>query len=211
MRQKTSTVPLSPKHSAHSRHGPQLSFPCTRESIYPHTPDAAFRNTLPTTNNKRNDNTVAIPIYYTRYTMGPRVREDDKIRDRKRLIDQRVGITKMRQDTSTAPLSHKHSAHSRHGPQLSFPCTRETIQPHAPDAAFGNILTEIDNIEQSNINTGNEAVIPSHTTCCTMGPRVREDDKIREKRLGTKASKRQKWRVATKETENLEPHSSKQT
>ncbi len=51
--------------------------------------------------------------------MGPRVREDDKIRDRKRLIDrsykEEVGITKMRQDTSTAPLSPKHSAH-RHAP-----------------------------------------------------------------------------------------------
>ncbi len=50
--------------------------------------------------------------------MGPRVREDDKIRDRKRLIDQsykeEVGITKMRQGTSTAPLSPKHSAHLHH-------------------------------------------------------------------------------------------------
>ncbi len=52
--------------------------------------------------------------------MGPRVREDDEIRDRKRLIDRRykeeVGISKdeMRQDTSTAPLSHKRSAHRRH-------------------------------------------------------------------------------------------------
>ncbi|HAS8239266.1 TPA: hypothetical protein I7742_06625 [Vibrio vulnificus] len=58
--------------------------------------------------------------------MGPRVREDDKIRDRKRLIDrsykEEVGITNMRQDTSTALLSHKHSEH-RHTPP-SFPCTR---------------------------------------------------------------------------------------
>ncbi len=52
--------------------------------------------------------------------MGPRAREDDKIRDRKRLIDQsykeEVGITKMGQDTSTALLSHKHSAHRHHTP-----------------------------------------------------------------------------------------------
>ncbi len=77
-------------------------------------------NTLTAKNNKNNDNAVVIPTHYTRYTMGPRVREDDKIRDRKRLIDQsykeEVGVTKMRQDTSTAPLSHKHSAHSRHAP-----------------------------------------------------------------------------------------------
>ncbi len=80
--------------------------------------DAAFGNTLPTTDSKSNDNTVAMPTHNTRYTMGPRLREDDKIRDRKRLIDrsykEEVGITKMRQDTSTAPLSHKHSAHRRH-------------------------------------------------------------------------------------------------
>ncbi|BAC93131.1 hypothetical protein [Vibrio vulnificus YJ016] len=51
---------------------------------------------------------------------------------------------------------------------------------YSPDATFENALTALDNIEQSNINTGNEAVIPSHTTCCTMGPRVREDDEIGE-------------------------------
>ncbi|EGR0081453.1 hypothetical protein FR263_05070 [Vibrio vulnificus] len=55
-------------------------------------------NALTATDNKRNDNTVAIPTHYTRYTMGPRVREDDEIRDRKRLIDRRykeeVGISK---------------------------------------------------------------------------------------------------------------------
>ncbi len=118
MRQGTSTAPLSHKHSAHRRHGPQLSFPCTRETIYPHAPGAALGNTLTATNNKNNVNTVAIPTYYTRYTMGPRVREDDEIRDRKGLIDrsykEEVGITKMRQDKPTAPLSHKHSAHRRH-------------------------------------------------------------------------------------------------
>ncbi|EIE1226045.1 hypothetical protein ACA895_001773 [Vibrio vulnificus] len=87
----------------------------------------------------------------------------------------------MRQDKPTAPLSHKHSAHSRHGPQLSFPCTRETIQPHAPDAAFGNALTAIgNNIEQPNSNNGSKGVTPNHNTCCTMGPRVREDDELRD-------------------------------
>ncbi|HAS6142854.1 TPA: hypothetical protein ACGVBQ_002689 [Vibrio vulnificus] len=87
----------------------------------------------------------------------------------------------MRQDTSTAPLSHKHSAHRRHGPQLSFPCTRETIQPHAPDAAFENALTTIDNcIEQNQQQHVNVAVTTSHTTHYTMGPRVREDDELRD-------------------------------
>ncbi len=79
MRQDTSTTPLSRKNSAHH----QPSFPCTRETIYPHTLDAAFGNTLATTDNKSNDNTVAMPTHYTRRTMGPRVREDDEIRDKR--------------------------------------------------------------------------------------------------------------------------------
>ncbi len=86
----------------------------------------------------------------------------------------------MRQDTSTAPLSPKHSAH-HHAPQLSFPCTRETIQPHAPDATFENTLTAIDNIEHPNSNTGSKAVTPNHNTRYTMGPRIREDDELRER------------------------------
>ncbi len=141
---------------------PQPSFPCTRETIHPHAPDATFENTLTAIgnieqSNSNNGSKGVTPNHTTCCTMGPRVREDDKIRDRKRLIDQsykeEVGITKMRQDTSTRYSHIKNSAHSRHGPQLSFPCTRESIHPHAPDAAFGNILTEIDNIEQPNSNT----------------------------------------------------------
>ena len=88
----------------------------------------------------------------------------------------------MRQKTSTAPLSHQHSAHRRHAPQLSFPCTRETIHPHAPDAAFGNALTAIgNNIEQPNSNNGSKGVTPNHNTCYTMDPRIREDDELRER------------------------------
>ncbi len=69
-RQRTKTLNTAAHH--------QLSFPCTRETIYPHTPDATFGNTLPTTDSKSNDNTVAMPTHYTRRTMGPRVREDDE-------------------------------------------------------------------------------------------------------------------------------------
>ncbi len=196
MRQDTSTVPLSTKHSVH-RHAPSRHSRAHGKPFIHMRRMPRFENALTAIDNIEHPNSntgskAVTPNHNTRYKMGPRAREDDKIRDRKRLIDQsykeEVGITKMRQDTSTAPLSHKHSAHSRHGPQLSFPCTRETIQPHAPDAAFGNILTEIDNIEQSNINTGNEAVIPSHTTCYTMGPRLREDDEIRDKKKLTSRS-----------------------
>ncbi len=121
--------------------------------VWKHT----HRNRQHRTTQQQYVNVAITTSHTTCCTMGPRVREDDKIRDRKRLIDQsykeEVGITKMRQDTSTRYSHIKNSAHSRHGPQLSFPCTRESIHPHAPDAAFGNILTEIDNIEQPNSNT----------------------------------------------------------
>ncbi|PWY29468.1 hypothetical protein VV97_12040 [Vibrio vulnificus] len=48
------------------------------------------------------------------------------------------------------------------------------------------------NIEQPNSNTGNEAVIPNHTTCCTMGPRVREDDENKKKSRAKFSGKEQK-------------------
>ncbi|HFQ4993245.1 TPA: hypothetical protein ACGUUK_002938 [Vibrio vulnificus] len=68
---------------------PQLSFPCIRGSIHPHMPEAAFGNVLAATNNdesEANNNTVneaLKPSYSARYTMGPRVREDDGNKKRK--------------------------------------------------------------------------------------------------------------------------------
>ncbi len=70
------------KNQGTSRHSRTHGKPFIRDRL------CRVGNTLTTTDNKSNDNTVAIPTYYTRYTMGPRVREDDKIRDRKRLIDR---------------------------------------------------------------------------------------------------------------------------
>ncbi len=107
---------------------PQPSFPCTRETIHPHAPGAAFENILTEIDkiehSNNNGSQAVTPNHNTRYTMGPRIREDDEMRDRKRLIDrsykEEVGITKMRQGTSTAPLSHKHSAH-RHAPLVVIP------------------------------------------------------------------------------------------
>ncbi|EOA6553041.1 hypothetical protein ACH7VL_002906 [Vibrio vulnificus] len=50
-----------------------------------------------------------------------------------------------------------------------------------PEAAFGNELTATDNDEsETNSNTGNETIKPSHGARYTMGPRVREDDGVRE-------------------------------
>ncbi|EIU7747618.1 hypothetical protein NQO50_003637 [Vibrio vulnificus] len=58
---------------------------------------------------------------------------------------------------------------------------RGSIHPHAPDAAFGNTLTATDNNEsEASSNTDNEVLKPSHGARYTMGPRVREDDGVRE-------------------------------
>ncbi|HFQ4905448.1 TPA: hypothetical protein ACGU4V_002564 [Vibrio vulnificus] len=82
-------------------------------------------------------------------------------------------------ELSSAAKNKKRCTPPHH--QLSFPCTRESIYPHAPDATFENALTAIDNcIEQPNSNNGSKGVTPNHNTCCTMGPRVREDDELRD-------------------------------
>ncbi len=66
-------------------------------------------------------------------------------------------------------------------PQLSFPRMRGSIHPHAPDAAFGNALAATNNDEsEANSNTDNEVPKPSHGAHYLMGPRVREDDEVRE-------------------------------
>ncbi|QBH28391.1 Hypothetical protein FORC77_2668 [Vibrio vulnificus] len=58
---------------------------------------------------------------------------------------------------------------------------RGSIHPHVPEATFGNALAATDNDEsETNNNTGNEALKPSHGARYTMDPRVREDDEVRE-------------------------------
>ncbi len=135
-----------------------------------------------------------MPTHNTRYTMGPRLREDDKIRDRKRLIDrsykEEVGITKMRQDTSTAPLSHKHSAHRRHTTNCHSrahgkPFTRTRRMPR-----FENALTATNN--KSNDNT---VAIPTYYTRYTMGPRVREDGEIKDGKKKPNEDQRQRTKT----------------
>ncbi len=66
-------------------------------------------------------------------------------------------------------------------PQRSFPCIRGSMQPHVPEAAFGNALTATDNDEsETNHNTDNEVPKPSHSARYTRDPRVREDGGVRE-------------------------------
>ncbi|MGR2836125.1 hypothetical protein ABMY18_22235 [Vibrio vulnificus] len=66
---------------------PQLSFPHMRGSIHPHAPDAAFGNTLTATDNNESEtnsnanNKALKPSHCARYTMDPRVREDDSVRE----------------------------------------------------------------------------------------------------------------------------------
>ncbi|ASM96094.1 hypothetical protein FOB71_09200 [Vibrio vulnificus] len=76
--------------------------------------------------------------------MDPRVREDDEKKDRKkkqadRSEKEKVRKQRMRENTNST-VSHKNSAHPRHAPLPSFPCTRESIHPRTPDVAFGNVL-----------------------------------------------------------------------
>ncbi|WP_242603344.1 hypothetical protein [Vibrio vulnificus] len=89
-------------------------------------------------------------------------------------------IRKEKAELSSAAKNKKLSAPPPR-PQLSFPCIRGSIHLHVLEAAFGNALAATDNDEsETNNNTGNEALKPSHGARYTMDPRVREDDEVRE-------------------------------
>ncbi|HAS8479407.1 TPA: hypothetical protein I7768_20700 [Vibrio vulnificus] len=85
--------------------------------------------------------------------MVPCVREDDEKKDRKKKQTDRSEKEKVRKqrmiENTNSTVSHKNSAHPRHAPQLSFPCTRESIHPRTPDVAFGNVLATTNNIERN--------------------------------------------------------------
>ncbi|EHV9857362.1 hypothetical protein LFR94_000340 [Vibrio vulnificus] len=127
-----------------------------RGSIHPHAPDAAFGNTLTATDNNESeassntDNEVLKPSHGARYTMGPRVREDDGVRE----------------------LIRTTSCHSR---AYGNPFIHTRQNP-----SIGNALTATDNDESETNNAANEVPKPSHGARYTMDPRVREDDGVRE-------------------------------
>ncbi|HFQ5220895.1 TPA: hypothetical protein ACGUTS_002285 [Vibrio vulnificus] len=85
---------------------PQLSFPRMRGSIHPHVPEAAFGNTLTATDNDESEtssnNEARKTSHGARYTMGPRVREDDKNKKRK----SRAKFSGKEQKLSTPPPRH---------------------------------------------------------------------------------------------------------
>ncbi|MDT8805001.1 hypothetical protein [Vibrio vulnificus] len=92
-------------------------------------------------------------------------------------------MTKIRKEKAELSSAAKNKKLSTPPPrhQLSFPRMRGSIHPHAPEAAFGNVLTATDNNEsEASSNTDNEVPKPSYSARYTMGPRVREDDSVRE-------------------------------
>ncbi|OJI18230.1 hypothetical protein VVORL1506_03982 [Vibrio vulnificus] len=118
MRQYTSTATLSRKNSEHRRHTTNRHSRAHGNPFIHTNRMSCLEIHTPQLDNKNNDNAVVIPTHNTRYTMGPRLREDDKIRDRKGLIDrsykEEVGISKDETGDRTTPLSHKRSAHRHH-------------------------------------------------------------------------------------------------
>ncbi len=157
---KLSTPP--PRH--------QLSFPRMQGSIHPHVPEAAFGNVLTTTDNNESetnsntDNEVPKPSHGARYTMGPRVREDDGVRE----------LIRTTSNTNNKVLKPSHSARYTMGPRV-----RE-------DDGVRELI-------RTTSNTNNKALKPSYSARYPMGPRVREDDKNKKRKSRAKfSSKEQK-------------------
>ncbi|HAU8295482.1 TPA: hypothetical protein I7152_21660 [Vibrio vulnificus] len=134
-----------------------------RGSIHPHVPEAAFGNTLTATDNDESetssntDNEVPRPSHGARYTVGPRVREDDGVRE----------LIRTTSNTNNKVLKPSHSARYTMGPRV-----RE-------DDGVRELI-------RTTSNTNNKALKPSHSTRYTMGPRVREDDKNKKRKSRAK-------------------------
>ncbi len=86
-----------------------------------------------------------------RYTMGPRVREDDEVRE----------LNRTTSNTNNKALKPSHGARYTMGPRVrEDDGVREWIRTTS--------------------NTNNKALKPSYSARYTMGPRVREDDLVIE-------------------------------
>ncbi len=98
MRQYTSTATLSRKNSEHRRHTTNRHSRAHGNPFIHTNRMSCLEIHTPQLDNKNNVNLVIIPALHTRCTMDPRVREDDELRDRKRLTErsytEEVGITK---------------------------------------------------------------------------------------------------------------------
>ncbi|HEB2776243.1 TPA: hypothetical protein RZA59_000961, partial [Vibrio vulnificus] len=115
------------------------------------------------------DSEVALLTHSAFRTMVPRVRKDDEIKEGKK-----KPIEDQRQRTKTLNTAAHH--------QLSFPCTRETIYPHTPNCALEQKHTKLKRTQGHQTFTDSEAVRPTHSAFRTMGPRVREDDEIKDEK-----------------------------
>ncbi len=152
---KLSTPP--PRH--------QLSFPRKRGSIHLHVLEAAFGNALAATDNDESeassntDNEVPKPSHGARYTMGPLVREDDRVRE----------LIRTTSNTNNKALKPSHSACYTMGP-----CVRE-------DDSVRELI-------RTTSNTNNKALKPSYSARYTIALRVREDDKNKKRKSRAKFS-----------------------
>ncbi|MGL1044197.1 hypothetical protein ACSTD6_18525 [Vibrio vulnificus] len=125
----------------------QLSFPRMRGSIHPNVPEATFGNALTATDNDESeanhntDNEVPKTSHGARYTVGPRVREDD-------------GVIELFRTTSCHSRAYGNPfIHKRQIPRI------------------GNALTATDNDEsETNSNTGNEALKTSQALAIRWVP-----------------------------------------
>ncbi|EOB6306266.1 hypothetical protein ACTNRH_002066 [Vibrio vulnificus] len=158
---------------------PQLSFPRMRGSIHPHVPEAAFGNTLTATDNDESEtssnNEARKTSHGARYTMGPRVREDDGNKKRK----------------SRAKFSGKEqkTQHTAATPSTVIPVhTGINSSIHARSRVWKRTHRNRQRQSETNHNTDNEVPKPSHSARYTMGPRVREDDKNKKRKSRAKFS-----------------------
>ncbi|HAS6271546.1 TPA: hypothetical protein RQJ38_002023 [Vibrio vulnificus] len=149
--------------SCHSRaYGDPFIHTRKKPHLEMHSPRQTTTETKPTATMKREKRATALAIRWV-----PASARMTKIRKEKAVLSSAAKNKKL----STPPPRH----------QQSFPRMRGSIHPHAPDAAFGNVLTATDNDEsETNSNTDNELRKTSHGARYTMGPRVREDDGVRE-------------------------------
>ncbi|MCJ0818784.1 hypothetical protein [Vibrio vulnificus] len=138
-------------------------------------PEAAFGNVLTATDNNESetnnntDNEVPKTSHRARYTVGPRVREDDGVRE----------LIRTTSNTNNKVLKPSHSARYTMGPRV-----RE-------DDGVRELI-------RTTSNTNNKARKTCHGARYTMGPRVREDDKNMKRKSRAKFSgKEQKTQHTT--------------
>ncbi len=132
-----------------------------------------------------------MPTHYTRYTMGPRVREDDEKKTKRKSRQTEVRKKKVRRVKDERKHQQRHypvkTQHTAATPPAVIPVhTGNHLSAHAR-CRVENALTATDN--KSNDNT---VVIPTHSVRRTMGPRVREDDEIKDGKKKPSEDQRQR-------------------